>query len=79
MAQDLFGSILSGLLVQVLGQFCKSANLVHKDKSIRVFIFKSINTLCKEKMFKLDNTIAVNLVSLRERDSRILLFSNELN
>jgi hypothetical protein len=30
-------------------------------------------------MFKLDNTIAVNLVSLRERDSRILLFSNELN
>ena len=43
------------------------------------FIFKSINTLCKEKILRLDNIIAANLFCLCDRDSRILWFSNKLN
>jgi hypothetical protein len=32
----------------ILGQFCELINLAHKGRSLRVFIFKSINTIVVE-------------------------------
>jgi hypothetical protein len=39
---------------------CKRVNLL----SIRVFILKSINTFCKEKILRLDNTIGAKFIQL---------------
>ena len=46
------------------GSVCKWVNLANKDRSIRVFIFKSINTLCNDKIFKIDNIIYAEFIQL---------------
>lgn len=64
MVQSLFGFILLGLLLYVLDWFCKWTNLGHKDIFIKVIIFKSINTIYMEQIFRIDNTIIIVFIQL---------------